>query len=230
MAAGTERLNPRQQPNQSAVEPGAGPAAWHGLDGQAALARLSAAAHGLTAGEAAKRLAQYGPNALRPPRRRGPIARFFDQFRNVLIYVLLVSAAVTALLAHWVDTGVILGVVVVNAIVGFLQEGKAEHAMEAIRGMLSHHATVMRDGRRMSIPAEDLVPGDIVLLGSGDRVPADLRLLDTRSLRTQEAALTGESLPVDKGADAVPADAPLGTYCRTPQARLASSVVTAADL
>src|SRR5690606_17354360 len=111
---------------------------------------------------------------------------------------------------HTVDTIVILVVVVLNAVVGFIQEGRAEQALDAISKMLTPQASVLRDGRRLSVPAEELVPGDIVLLEPGDRIPADLRLLRTHSLRVQEAALTGESVPVDKGTEPVAADAPLG--------------------
>ena len=108
------------------------------------------------------------------------------------------------------DTGVILGVVLINALIGFIQEGKAEKSLDAIRNMLSLHATVIRDGRRREIAAEDLVPGEIVLLASGDKVPADLRLIETRNLRIEEAALTGESEPVEKSPDPVAAEAPIG--------------------
>src|SRR5690606_3744220 len=107
-------------------------------------------------------------------------------------------------------TGVLLMAVVVNAIIGYIQEGKAEAALDAIRAMLSPHATEVRAGRRQEIDAAGLVPGDLVVLASGDRVPADLRLVDTRELRVEEPALTGESLPVEKADDAAPADAPLG--------------------
>ena len=132
------------------------------------------------------------------------------QFHNVLIYVLLGSAAVTAALQHWVDTGVILGVVIINAVIGFVQEGKAEKAIDAIRKMLSLNAVVVRDGRRREVSAEALVSGDIVVLVSGDKVPADLRLVDVKTLRVDEAALTGESVPVEKSAAAVAPDAPIG--------------------
>ena len=111
------------------------------------------------------------------------LARFALQFHNVLIYVLIGSAGITAGLGHWVDTGVILGVVLINAVIGFVQEGKAEKALDAIRSMLSLHAMVLREGRRREIDAAGLVPGDLVLLASGDKVPADLRLLDRHSSR-----------------------------------------------
>ena len=186
------------------------PMIWHQSAGDAALEALASSRQGLTDAEAKARLELHGPNLLPAPKRRGPLVRFLLQFHDVLIYVLLAAAAVTAFLGEWVDTGVILGVVVINALIGFIQEGKAEHALEAIRNMLSHQAQVLRGGRRREIPADELVPGDIVFLASGDRVPADLRLLEVKSLRIEEAALTGESQPVDKSVEPVDAAALLG--------------------
>jgi len=183
---------------------------WHALSEDEVFAEQQASPSGLTAAEAVRRLELHGPNRLTPPQKRGPWLRFFLQFHNVLIYVLLGAAVVTAALGHWVDTGVIVGVVVINAIIGFIQEGKAEKSLDAIRNMLSLSATVLRDGRRQVVAAETLVPGDIVLLASGDKVPADLRLFEMRNLRIEEAALTGESEPVEKAAGAVAADAPVG--------------------
>ncbi len=183
---------------------------WHQLPTDEALAAWQSTVDGLSAEEAARRLASHGPNRLTPPSKRGPLMRFLLQFHNVLIYVLLAAAVVTALLAHWVDTAVIVGVVVINAIIGFIQEGKAEQAMDAIRRMLSPEATVLRGGRRVVVAAETLVPGDIVLLASGDKVPADLRLLSAKNLRIEEAALTGESTAVEKNSVPVDAHAPLG--------------------
>ncbi len=174
------------------------------------LALLAATPDGLTAPEAAQRRAEHGPNRLPEARTRGPVLRFLRQFNNVLIYVLLGAAAVTGALQHWVDTGVILAVVLANAVIGFLQEGKAEAAMSAIRGMLAPRAAVLRDRRRVSLDAVDLVPGDIVLLEAGDKVPADLRVLEARGLAAQEAILTGESVPVGKGTEPVAVDAALG--------------------
>ena len=183
---------------------------WHQLTADEALAAQQTTTAGLSAAEAARRLASHGPNRLTPPKKRGLLLRFLLQFHNVLIYVLLAAAAVTALLAHRVDTSVIVGVVVINAIIGFIQEGKAEQAMEAIRRMLSPEATVLRGGKRSVVAAETLVPGDIVLLQSGDKVPADLRLLNVKNLRIEEAALTGESTAVEKDVAAVDARAVLG--------------------
>ncbi|MDZ7907679.1 MAG: HAD-IC family P-type ATPase [Gemmobacter sp.] len=174
------------------------------------LAGLAATPDGLTTAEATRRLAEHGPNRLPEVRARGPLIRFMRQFHNVLIYVLIGAALVTGALQHWVDTGVILAVVLANAIIGFIQEGKAEAAMAAIRGMLAPKAAVLRDGRRVSVDGADLVPGDIVLLEAGDKVPADLRVIEARGLAAQEAILTGESVPVEKGQTPVAADAALG--------------------
>ena len=182
----------------------------HTLDQADCLAALEASPAGLTSPEAEKRLAEHGPNRLPEVRARGPVVRFLRQFHNVLIYVLIGAAVVTGALQHWVDTGVILAVVLANAIIGFIQEGKAEAAMAAIRGMLAPKAAVLRDGRRVSVHGADLVPGDIVLLEAGDKVPADLRVIEARGLAAQEAILTGESVPVEKGQSPVAADAALG--------------------
>lgn len=183
---------------------------WHSLSASDSLLRLDAPHEGLSAEAVAQRRAQFGPNQLPPPHREPVWKRLLLQFHNVLIYVLLVAGAITALLGHWIDSGVIFGVVVINALVGFIQEGRAEAALDAIRNMLSPHATVTRAGVRQEIAAEDLVPGDIVHLDPGSRVPADLRLISVKNLQMMEAALTGESLPVDKRADVVDAGAALG--------------------
>ncbi|MDD2700440.1 MAG: cation-transporting P-type ATPase [Sideroxydans sp.] len=183
---------------------------WHSIPADDTLAIQHSSAHGLSSDESARRLAEHGPNRLTPPQRLGPLMRFLLQFHNVLIYVLLGAAVVTALLGHWVDTGVIIGVVLINGIIGSIQEGKAEKSLDAIRNMLSLHAVVLRDGQRQEIDAQHLVPGDIVLLASGDKVPADLRMIELRNLRIEEAALTGESEPVEKSLAAVAEHAPIG--------------------
>jgi len=176
----------------------------------ACLESLGVTEAGLSSVEAVDRLACHGPNLLPQVHARGPLRRFLAQFNNVLIYVLLAAAAVTGALQHWVDTGVILAVVLANASIGLLQEGKAETAMAAIRNMLAPRAAVLRDGRRQAVEGAVLVPGDIVLLEPGDKVPADLRLIEARGLAAQEAILTGESVPVDKTPDPVAPNAALG--------------------
>jgi len=183
---------------------------FHALATGDVLDAMAASPNGLGADEAVVRLRDHGANRLPEPPRRSAFLRFLSHFHNVLIYVLLASAAVTAALGHGVDTGVILAVVLVNAVIGFIQEGRAEQAMEAIRGMLAPRSAVLRDGRRISVDAADLVPGDIVLVEPGDRVPADLRLLEARGLLAEEAILTGESVPVDKQTAPVDPAAPLG--------------------
>ncbi len=183
---------------------------WHTLDVKEVGEKLGSGENGLDADEVARRRDRYGPNRLPEVSARGPLRRFLAQFNNLLIYVLIGAAGVTALLQHWVDTGVILAVVLVNSIIGFIQEGKAEKALEAIRDMLSPTASVIRGGERTTIPAEELVPGDRVLLEAGDKIPADLRLLRAKSLQVQEATLTGESVPVEKAVEAVAEDADLG--------------------
>ncbi len=184
--------------------------AWHNFSVEECERDLGVSADALSDQEVEQRLAKYGPNRLEPPKRRSGLVRFLLQFHNVLVYVLLVAAAVTGFLGMLVDTAVIVGVVVINAIVGFLQEGKAERALEAVRGMLSPDATVVRNGQRVTVPAEQLVPGDRVVLESGDKIPADLRLVDAVRLQIDEAMLTGESVPASKNTDAVAADALLG--------------------
>ncbi len=183
---------------------------WHALSFEEALSRRKARPNGLDDQEARKRLSSFGPNRLPAPKQHGPLIRLLLHFNNLLIYVLLGAALLTAILGHWIDTAAILAVAVVNAVIGFLQEGKAEKALQAIQEMLSPRATVLRDGPRRSVLAEDLVPGDIVILESGDKVPADIRLTRTTGLRIQEAALTGESVPVDKTTQSVQPDTAIG--------------------
>jgi calcium-translocating P-type ATPase len=182
----------------------------HARPAATCLADLDARPDGLSEAEAARRLSEHGANLLPQAHARGPVLRFLAQFNSVLIYVLLAAAIVTGALQHWIDTGVILAVVLANAVIGFIQEGKAESAMAAIRNMLAPRAAVLRGGRRQTVEGASLVPGDIVLLEAGDKVPADLRLIEARGLAAQEAILTGESVPVEKGVTPVAADAPLG--------------------
>lgn len=183
---------------------------WHAQTVDEALAARAGKPSGLTDRDAEDRLAEHGPNRLPTPAKRSSIVRFLSHFNNLLIYVLLGAAALTAVLGHWIDTQVILAVAIVNATIGYIQEGKAERALQAIRQMLSPRATVLRNGRRMTVSAETLVPGDLAVLEPGDKVPADIRLTRAKGLRLQEATLTGESVPVDKSTDPVSDNAPLG--------------------
>jgi magnesium-transporting ATPase (P-type) len=183
---------------------------FHAMEVDAVLEALQAEAAGLSHDEAAARYETHGPNRLPQAPKRSLVLRFLSHFHNILIYVLLGAAAITLALEHYFDVAVILAVVIANAIIGFVQEGKAEKAMESIRRMLAPHAAVLRDGERRSIDGEQLVPGDIVLLEAGDKVPADLRLIRARGLQVQEAILTGESVPVVKSTTPVAADSVLG--------------------
>ncbi|OWT80223.1 MULTISPECIES: HAD-IC family P-type ATPase [unclassified Achromobacter] len=165
---------------------------------------------GLDSAQAASLLATHGPNRLPQGKKKGPFARFLAQFNNILIYVLLVSGFIKLMLSLWLDASIIFAVVILNSLLGFVQEGRAEKALDSIRNMLSAEARVLRGGATRLVAAEDLVPGDIVLLESGDKIPADLRLVDVKNLRTEEAALTGESVPAEKTAAPVSAKATVG--------------------
>ena len=171
---------------------------YHTEQAQTVFELLESTPSGLSKDEVNKRLTKYGPNTLPEPKGRGLLVRFLYQIHNILIYVLLVASAVTAILGHWIDASVILAVVLINAMIGFVQEGKAENALKAIRKMLSPNAMALRDGKKISVAAQALVPGDTVMLQSGDKVPADLRLFYVKGLQIQEAALTGESVAVEK--------------------------------
>ncbi len=183
---------------------------WHNQTSDKTLATLESTLAGLSIDEAKLRLQTFGANKLPEPPQRSLILRFLSHFNNILIYVLIGAAGITALLGHVVDTSVIIAVVIINAVIGFYQEGKAEKAMEAIRHMLALRASVIREGKRQIIAGEELVPGDIVFLEAGDKLPADLRLLKSHGLQIQESILTGESVAVEKQTNPVALDAPLG--------------------
>ena len=174
----------------------------------------SDAQKGLTEMEAGRRLRTDGKNELPGHRRKSLPARFLGQLQDPLIYVLLAASAVSLLLDEVSDTVIILFVVIMNALIGLIQEGKAQKALDSLKKLTSPHAIVIRDGRRKEIDASTLVAGDVVCLDAGCQVPADLRLLETESLKIEESALTGESLPAEKDATFVPrgmaGDVPLG--------------------
>ncbi|MBB5788829.1 cation-translocating P-type ATPase [Jiangella mangrovi] len=174
------------------------------------LAAVGSRPTGLTADEAERRLERFGPNRLAPPTRTPWWRRVLAQFDDTLIYILLVAAAFKAVLADWVDFAVILGVAVINAAIGLVQEGRAERALDAIKNMLSVRAHVVRSGTVIDVDADQLVPGDVVRVRPGDRVPADVRLLESTGLQAEESALTGESVPAAKDVHEVRADAGLG--------------------
>jgi calcium-translocating P-type ATPase len=196
---------------------------WHALDAADALDALAAKDTGLAADEAASRLARFGKNALTAKGEISALRRFALQFHQPLIYILLAAGAVTAMLGEPVDASVILGVVLVNAVIGYFQEAKAVAALSALARSMVTEANVLRDGGWQVMAAENLVPGDVVRLRSGDKVPADLRLLTVQSLRIDESALTGESVPVDKSAAVLPEDTLLADRANL---AFAASVVT----
>ena len=167
------------------------------------------AGRGLSTADAAARTGQYGRNVIERDGGAGWLRRLLAQFHNPLIYVLLAAGMITAALGEFVDAGVIAGVVVLNAVIGYVQESRAQRALDALSRMVPADATVVRDGVTRRLPAADLVPGDVVLLAAGDQVPADARLLGTRSFEVDESVLTGESLPVVKATDALPPEAAL---------------------
>jgi len=172
---------------------------WHTFSADDVVSALTTdSVRGLSQEEAQKRLERFGPNTVTPKKRKGPLIRFLLQFHQPLVYILLLSAFVTLILQEWVDSSVIFGVVIVNAIIGFIQEAKAEKAIESLRKMMTTQATVMRDGQWISIDAVELTPGDLIRIQSGDKVPADVRLIACRDLQVDESALTGESVPVMK--------------------------------
>jgi Ca2+-transporting ATPase len=161
--------------------------------------------------EAARRLREWGPNELEPPRRISPLAILLSQFRNVLVLILLAATALSIILGHGTEAVVIMIIVFFSVLLGFVQEYRAERALEALRQMAAPMATALREGVEERIPARQLVPGDVVILYAGDRVPADLRLIEAVNLQIDEAVLTGESVPVEKHTAAIPDPAlPIG--------------------
>jgi magnesium-transporting ATPase (P-type) len=180
---------------------------WHALSAADALQRHGVGTEfGLAETEAAARLQRHGPNRLREQPGRSALTRFLSQLKEPLVLVLIGAGIVTAGLGEWVDSSVIFGVVIINAVIGYLQEGKAEAALAALARALATEVTVVRDGRRRRMDAVHLVPGDVVWLAAGDKVPADARIVSARQMRTIEAALTGEAAPIDKHHEPLPVD------------------------
>jgi Ca2+-transporting ATPase len=186
---------------------------WHTKTRETVLQELGVdAGQGLSDAEAAARLARYGPNRLKGKKKKTLLAMFLEQMKDMLIYVLLGAAVITIAVGEYMDAAIILAVIILNGIIGVLQEHKAEKAIEALQQMTTPRTLVRRGGKVMEIPSEELVPGDIVLLDAGRYIPADLRLIESANLQIEESALTGESVPSDKRADAVheDADTPVG--------------------
>ena len=193
-----------------AATPAVPTAPWHALEVEAAATAVEAnRERGLDPEEAARRLEKFGPNALPEARRRSVALLFFAQFKSPLIYLLLVAAVIAALLGEHTDAVVVLVVVLLNAVIGALQEGRAERAVAALRRLSEHKATVLRGGREEVIEARAVVPGDVLVLSGGDAVAADARLVELAALEAAEAALTGESVPVRKSDEALDAATPL---------------------
>ncbi|HRR67472.1 MAG TPA: HAD-IC family P-type ATPase, partial [Methanomassiliicoccales archaeon] len=193
------------------------PRDFHAMSGEEALTALGTRTEGLSTAEARERLARYGPNELGEGRGPSPLRLFLDQFKDLMVIVLIIAALISAGIGawkgsaeEWLDAGIILIIVMVNAVLGFVQNYRAERTMQALKEMAAPKATVVRDGEERSVPSRDLVPGDIIILTTGDRISADARLLEAVNLKVNEAPLTGESAPVRKSAEAVlPPDAPL---------------------
>ncbi|MGH8064728.1 MAG: cation-translocating P-type ATPase [Candidatus Entotheonellia bacterium] len=181
---------------------------WHQMSGETVLDAVKSTPQGLGAQEVQRRLAAVGPNELTEGKRRPPLRMFLDQFTDFMILVLLVAAVISGLIGEAKDTIAIVVIVVLNAVIGFIQEYRAGRAMEALKAMAAPTATVMRDGGITAIPASALVPGDVVRIEAGDIIPADLQLLDAAHLRIDESALTGESIPVEKAIDPIPDEIP----------------------
>jgi len=183
---------------------------WHALEAGAVIKALGTnATHGLDQAEAQRRLDAYGPNELKKEKKASPLSLFFNQFKNVLIIILLVAIGLSVAIGEVLDAAIIGVIVVFSALLGFFQEHKATKALEALKKMLSPTSTVMREGHERDIPSRELVPGDILLLEAGDRIPADARLVEVPTLKCDEAALTGESVPVSKNAAALPEETTL---------------------
>ena len=182
---------------------------WHSLSAEDALIRLSSSRDGLTAAEASHRLSEYGQNQLAGKKPVPPIIIFLRQFLSPLIYVLIAAVIIKAVVAGFLDAGVILAALLTMATIGYIQETRAEKAMEALLQLAAPKAKVRRDGRVLTCPSKEIVPGDVILLEAGDKVPADARLIEISNLKVNEAPLTGESMPVDKHTGLLEANIPI---------------------
>ncbi|QGY31911.1 cation-transporting P-type ATPase [Pantoea cypripedii] len=183
---------------------------WYQCTTEETFQNLASSPSGLSSSAATERLGKYGPNALPQKPEKSALLKFIAHFKDVLIYILFAAALITAVMGHWVDTFVIIGVAVINALIGFIQESNAEKSLKSIQNMLASEAILVRDGKQITVPTQDIVPGDVVMLRPGDKIPADLRLFDVHNLRVEEAILTGESTVVSKNVDVLSGEKSLG--------------------
>ena len=172
---------------------------WHQKEINTVIEDLDSSLRGLSSEEAQKRLEEYGPNELKEEKKKTWLVMFLDQFKDFMILVLMAAAFISGIIGELSDTIAIVVIVVLNAVIGFIQEYRAEKAMAALKKMAASHAVVLRDHQPAQIPASRIVPGDIILLEAGNVVPADLRLIEENRMKIEEAALTGESMPVKLG-------------------------------
>jgi len=177
---------------------------FHQFTSEEVLKHFSSGIDGLSEGEAQERLAQFGPNEIRREREISPVKIFLSQFNSFIVYILISAVFISFVLHEYIDTAVIIAILIVNAVLGFFQEYKAEKAIESLKRMAALHATVIRDGRKMRINSNKLVPGDVIVFESGDRIPADARIIEEYLLEVMESSLTGESHSVKK--DSMPID------------------------
>ncbi|MCX8150719.1 MAG: cation-translocating P-type ATPase [Candidatus Bathyarchaeota archaeon] len=182
---------------------------WHSQTPDETLAELKVGEQGLSSDEAQNRLVQYGPNELKKEKGRSPIKLFLSQFTDILMIILLIATGLSLVVGETIDALIIIAIVIASAVLGFTQEYRSEKAVEALKRMSAPTATVIRNGKEEKVPASQLVPGDIILLYTGDKVPADARLIETFNLKVEEAALTGESSPVEKITSAIKENTPI---------------------
>ncbi len=183
---------------------------FHSITSEEALKHLSSTLNGLTEREADERLSQHGLNEIRRSRKISPIKIFLAQFNSFIVYILIAAVLISAMLREYIDGVVIIAILIVNAVLGFFQEYRAEKAIESLKKMAAHQATVIRDGRRMRISSTELVPGDVIAFESGDRIPADARIIEEHLLEVMESSLTGESHPVSKDSEPIDDTSTLG--------------------
>ncbi|TFG28526.1 cation-translocating P-type ATPase [Candidatus Thorarchaeota archaeon] len=183
---------------------------WHSLDTKSALKNLDSSDNGLTQSEAERRIEEYGPNEITITQKSSAIRLFVSQFKNILTIILILAAVVSLVVQEAIEAILILAIVFASALLGFVQEYRAERALETLRNMLNPSAVVIRDGKTVMIPSRDIVPGDVIVLKEGDRLPADGRVIQSTNLKVSEAIITGESVPVQKSSEVLPRSTPLG--------------------